>query len=530
MTPDSEPELFKHFAPDSIWARAAFQPTYDPLDVVTSVYSVATKQATIVPFQPFVTQAKLAAGLGLRNVVLKPRQVGSTTMLLSLLHACAWTTPNLNILVMSHLEQTTARIRETCKNWVTWLNETVDAKIRIGTDNAEELEFTDMNSRIYFATSGTKGAGRSSTLHAVLLTEVAFWQGGEYGAILESVPDNGIVFTESTPNGPGNTFHTLYREKSSYVKHFFPWWIEPSRSLPYGDNEMVFTEDEAVLVAKHGLTKDQIAWRRWKIADMKANGSKVPFEQEYPEDDVACFMASIKSAIPAKLVVRIMEQARYNPPVRTVDVHGDAWDPGGEMRVWIPPQAGHHYVVTCDVGGGHSDGDRSVAIVRDVDAGKRHVATLAGWWTPTKFADLTCELATWYNKGYLSHERNGIGNEAVKQASERVGYANYHWSDRKGKDGEYRAGFYVNPEQRTPLLTGVVQEVVAQDFLSFDEELIDEMSGMRIERGRAASGWSDTIVFGANSHDDYVMAYAQGTEIMRTLVIINDVARPIQAL
>ena len=522
--------LFREITPDSLWARAAFTPTYDPFDILTSMYEVPTKAATVVPFRPFVTQQHMGANMGLRNAILKPRQVGSTTFFLGIGHACAWTTPNLNMLVISHLEATTARIRETCKNWVLWLNEHHGAGIVIGRDNANELEFPEMNSRIFFGTSGTKGVGRSSTIHLALLTEVAYWEGSEYGGIIESMPDNGVVFAESTPNGASGQFYSLYHEENSYVKHFYPWFMEPSRAIDIGDMELIYNEDESLLVARHVLTKHQIAWRRWKIADMKASGSRTPFTQEYPEDDISCFTAGVKSAVPPRLLVQLTEQARTNPPVRTAEIAGDAWDPGGLLQIWIQPQGGHHYMVTCDVGGGHQDGDKSVAVVRDMDAGKRHVATLRGWWTPTKFADLTVDLARYYNEAYLSHERNGLGQEAVKQAAERIAYRNYHWDDKAKADGEIRAGFYVMPGQRTPLLTAVVQEAVSHELLSYDVELIEQLAAARLERGRQSTGWADNIVVPKTMHDDTLMAYAQGTAIGRTLVIVRNRPMPVQAL
>ena len=47
------------------------------------------------------------------------------------------------------------------------------------------------------------------------------------------------------------------------------------------------TEEEKVLVALHGLTEKQIAWRRktWKTMRKLAG-------QEYAEDAVSCFLAS----------------------------------------------------------------------------------------------------------------------------------------------------------------------------------------------------------------------------------------------
>lgn len=526
---EAEDTLFRRPAADSIWSQLAFTPTYDPFDMALTVYLVPTKSATVIPFTPFDTQRLFVNRMGARNVILKPRQVGSTTLWLMLLHAIAWTTPNVNILVVTHLKEATAGLREMCQNWTKWLNEHFEAGIMIGTDNANEMEFTDMNSRIYFATSGTPGVGRSKTIHAALLTEVAWWDGDEYGGIVETMPDNALIITESTPNGAGGTYYDLYTNKNSYVKHFAPWFMESSRriALPEG-TRLTLTDEEQALVLKHDLDHEQIAWRRWKILDMKSNGAKVPFEQEYPEDDISCFTAGAKAAFRPKLMVPLIERARITKPVQQSDVPGETWDPGGQLLIWQQPIPGHHYIITADVGVGHEDGDLSYAVVLDVKT-KKHVATLRGWWTSITFGRLCVDLANYYNEGYLAIERNGIGHEACTEAAIRLGYKNFHWRENQ-ENGEWRPGAYIPPNARTPLLTGLVQVLVDGELDTYDEVLLHQMASAQVVRGRLSTGWADHIEIPKSVHDDGVMAYAHAIQLLRTLVIVADRAKPVRAL
>lgn len=210
------------------------------------------------------------------------------------------------------------------------------------------------------------------------------------------------------------------------------------------------------------------------------------------------------------------------------DIQGDPWDPGGEFVVWQEPAPNQHYIATCDVGGGHHDGDKSYAVVRNIHTGK-HVASLRGWWTPVSFARLTVQLATYYNEAYLSHERNGLGDEAVNEASMRLGYKNYHWSDGK-VDGDYKAGFYVNNGMRTPILSAVVEEVVSDRFDSYDTELIDQMAAAQLVRGTKSTGWADEIQIPEAAGDDALMAWAQSTRLLRTLIIVNNRPAPVQVI
>jgi len=528
-----ENQLFQLPAPGSIWTKLAFQPTYDPFDVARTVYMVATKQATVVAFTPFDTQQHFYQGIGMRNVVLKPRQVGSTTLWLMIAHIIAWTTPNVNILVITHLKTATAALRETCQNWTKWLNEHFDAGINIGVDNAEEMEFIDMNSRIFFGTSGTPGVGRSKTIHMGLFSEVAHWVGDEYGGIVESMPDNGLIITESTPAGAGGTYYDLYTGKNSYVKHFAPWFLESSRriQLPEG-TKLTLTDDEQALVLRYGLDDEQIAWRRWKIGDMKANGSKVPFEQEYPEDDISCFTAGAKAAFPTRIMVRLIERARAIKPVQLSPVQGESYDPGGELVVWHHPIPGRHYLLTGDVGVGHEDGDLSYATVFDVQTHK-HVASLRGHWTSITFGRLCYDLGNYYNEAYAAIERNGVGHEACTEMAIRLGYKNFHWeekADSSDREEKWRPGVNIPPGARTPLLTGLIQALVDGEIDTADEEILKQMASAQMVRGKISSGWQDRIEIPKSVHDDGVMAYAHAVKLLRTLVIVGDRAKPVHAL
>jgi len=59
--------------------------------------------------------------------------------------------------------------------------------------------------------------------------------------LLEAVPADGHVVIESTANGIGNYFHTLWRaaadKQSEFKPHFFPWWLEPKYRLEPTDEE-----------------------------------------------------------------------------------------------------------------------------------------------------------------------------------------------------------------------------------------------------------------------------------------------------
>jgi hypothetical protein len=518
-------EAFTPVRSGTIWSRLAFEPTYDPLDMIRTAFHVKTKTARVIPFNLFETQERYVAGLNLKNIVVKPRQVGLSTINLALMTAVSATTPNINSLVITHRDDMTESFRQTIKDFIERLNLHHGMGIRIGKDNADMLHLPDTDSWFFFGSGTAPGVGRSRTIHMLLASELAHWQGENPGAELtgmtESMPDNGLIMVESTPNGAVGPFYGIYTDtQNGYQKHFFPWFIEKSRRIPLNGKKLHLTPEERMLETQHGLDHEQIAWRRVKWAQMESQ--KLYFPQEYPEDDVGCFVAGLKSSFPAAKMAEFMTYARSRNYAE-YEVPGDPWDPGGQFKVWEGPQTETLYVVACDVGGGHKDGDWSVAIIRKARTGE-HVATLEGHWTPASFARETVKIARMYNMALLSHESNGLGEGAVTEAAYRLNYSNYYWQIRGGtydpnsaktvKAEDMKPGFNVSPAIRSHMTSGLVDEVATGLFRSPDETLIRQMSAARQEHKKVGGRWVDVLDLPQHVHDDHFMAYAQSSLLL----------------
>ncbi|MGK2853801.1 MAG: hypothetical protein ACSLE3_06790 [Microbacteriaceae bacterium] len=539
----SDIPLFRPPDRDSVWSKVIFKPMYDPFDVVQSQFMVRTKAATIVPFKPFRTQKQYVARMGLRNVVVKPRQVGSSTVNLGLMTANALTCPNVNSMIITHLDETTAAMRTTIQNFIGWLNEYHNWGIEIGKDNENQLEIKNTGSWFFFGTAGGSGVGRSRTVQQLLVSELAHWNvpnpGAELGGMVESVPETGLIVAESTPNGAAGPFYELYNNDSGWVPHFFPWFLEPSRSLKLPDGyQLTLTDEEQGLRMAYQLSHAQIAWRRKKIAEMSAQG--LDFLQEYPEDDITCFTAGIKAYFPAARMNVYLRQALASMP-QVERWPGDSEiDPGGELRTYYQPKDGWHYIVYGDVGGGHRDGDMSVAVVRCYETGQI-VAVLAGWWKPSNFSDLTIRLAEMYGGALLCHEANGLGQGAVDHAAYVRKYPNYYWEKRAAQTSaydqsragvldEWKPGFYVTTNQRTVLFNGILQEVVDGTFKCQDKDAVRQLTAARLNRKRSGGTFRDVVEMPDSVHDDYAMALAGATALAQNVVIVNNRPRPVQAV
>lgn len=531
LPPATEALPFKLPAPDSVWAQAVFEPTYDPLDMVRTAFWVQTKSARVVPFNLFRTQQLFCQRMGLRNVTVKPRQVGLSTIVLALATACAITTPNLNIMIITHREDITASMRETIKKFIDRLRDRAGMDITLGIDNADQLEIKTTNSNFYFGSSSAPGVGRGKTIHILLASELAHWQGSdpgkELGGMLESIPDTGLVFVESTPNGAAGPFFELYSEKDNgFTKHFYPWFIEPSRRIPLPEGEeLQLTVDEERLVTMHNLTHEQIAWRRWKWKQLESVGEY--FLQEYPEDDLSCFVAGLRSAFNTQRMLEYLRIAEV-VPFASRPIPGKLTDPGGELVIWREPETGGRYLMCCDVGGGHAKGDWSYGIVRNARTGE-HVASLRGHWDPSSFAAEAMKVALWYNTALLSHETTGLGAEAARYCIEH-GYPNYRYEER-GVDydraqtrpppnpHEMMPGFNVTNSMRNRMMGRVLDEVVGGEFKSRDRTLIEQMTAARFERKLVGNRMMDVVTLPKHMHDDALMAYGQSCVVIGESVV-----------
>jgi len=210
--------------------------------------------------------------------------------------------------VISHEYEATHRLLEKVKYYIGNLK----VKPGIKYETKQEITFPKLPSSFYIGTAGQRSFGRGDTIHRAHLSEVAFWNNAPniISGITEAVPLSGKIRIESTPFGRGNWFYDECQKakahESSYTFHFYPWWLNQEYSAEYlteedranlppkiaelfliPDAEFKLTDEENDLVLKNNLTIGQIKWRRYKVWDL---GDL--FVQEYPEDDVTCFLQS----------------------------------------------------------------------------------------------------------------------------------------------------------------------------------------------------------------------------------------------
>ena len=264
---------------------------------------IRTKERKVVPFRPNAVQrlyldtihpawAADPVGLqGKRELILKARQFGFSTLILAALFLDTVSVPNTQSVVIAHDVESTERLFQMVKRFYRLLPDECRPAIR--TSNRRELSFEELDSYFYVGTAGSGNYGRGGTINNVHGSEVAFWPDAEeiVSGLLEAVPAAGNVFLESTANGQNNWFHDEFQAAelsgdSAFAARFFAWWQhEEYREEPPADFDR--TAEEQVLADRYDLDDAQLHWRRGKAKSLRR---KLP--QEYPANSQEAFITS----------------------------------------------------------------------------------------------------------------------------------------------------------------------------------------------------------------------------------------------
>lgn len=196
----------------------------------------------------------------------------------------------------------------------------------LGKSNAKELRFDLLDSGYEVSTAGNKNAGRGSTIHFLHASEVAFWEHGHELALglIQAVGENNgtEIFLESTANGIGNLFHSIWQEaqagEGDYIPVFLPWFWHTDSHAELEEG-FCLSEEEEHLKRAYQLADTQVLWRRKKIHFFESAGKdgEVAFKQEYPFVAAEAFqMSLIDSFIPPALVMKARKhKAMANGPL-----------------------------------------------------------------------------------------------------------------------------------------------------------------------------------------------------------------------
>ncbi|WP_353096325.1 hypothetical protein [Tissierella praeacuta] len=486
-----------------------------------------------------------------RDIILKPRQLGFTTLKVAQYFERVINEKNVNAVIIAHNADSTQKIFSSVQLMYENLPEEKKLQLNDGSNkpkygNRKEYYFIGNNSRISVGTAGNTSFGRGDTVNYLHCSEVAFWPNPEelMTGLLQAVPYDGEICIETTANGVGNYFYRTYFEakegKSRFTNHFYRWFDHPEYKLELDPGEeLELDQEEQQLIDTYHLSLEQIKWRRWKVSEMpdKDGLSKEDiFKQEYPEDEMSCFLTSGRPVFDVKKLMAIrkrLEKERDNyteytidhaVEIRTIENEYDEIEVvfddfiheqyKGELKVYEEPKEDLEYVIGGDVAEGKDGGDYSVAEVIERETG-RQVAELHGHWEPDVFAKKTKRLGLYYNDAVVGIERNNHGHAVLNTLINYDIYEDlYHHVNYNSTTGQEESapGFPTN-KQTKPILVSDLQEGIREEYLDIRSiELVDELITF-VNLGNGKMGAQE------DCHDDRVMALGIALQVRKNTVV-----------
>ena len=398
---------------------------------------IKTKSRELLPLKPNKSQQMVLDRIRKRRIakkpirvcVLKGRQFGISTLIEAIIFSCASQKANTNALILSDDEKGSQYLFEMCKLYDEELRRREPhLSPQIKYSNEMKLEYFQKRSTVLIDTAKNKDAGRKYTFHLAHLSECARYKTflETLVSLLQGVPDlpETAVFMETTAAGE-NEFCEWWRQKETEQENgesdwelIFLSWKDHDEYQRKFVNEaerhyfmQTMTPLEKDVMSKHGLTLEQMNWRRRTIKD-KCAGKLHKFHEEYPLTAEEAFITSGKRVFPDD-IVRPHEKTLLEPKY-VGDIYMTENRPQfvpnsqGYLKIWKMPSRGHQYVIASDSSDGLTGGDPAAAVVLDRTTWEQ-VAVLRGAIVPDLFGDMLFSLGLWYNVALLIPEVNNQG-------------------------------------------------------------------------------------------------------------------------
>ncbi len=325
-------------------------------------------EGLIAPFKPNRAQRRLLKRMHSRNIILKARQLGFTTLICIFFLDCALFRPDIRAGIIAHEEDAAKAIfRDKVKFAYDRLPDNLRAVWPLKRNSADELLFAHNNSSIRVSTSM-----RSGTMHYLHISE--------FGKICAKRPDRaeevvrgsipavpthgGMLFIESTAEGRAGHFYKMTSKAQrlfelgkrlsvkEYRFHFFPWWQEPNYRMNPDDVIISANDDEYFDKIEGEMNcRIDIEQRAWWVStrDNDFSGEEESMWQEYPSTPAEAFQVSNKGCYYAVQLSTARKQRRigrvpFEPglPVNTF------WDIGNSdgTAIWLHQQVGtqHRFI------------------------------------------------------------------------------------------------------------------------------------------------------------------------------------------
>ena len=438
---------------------------------------ILDKNSKFIPLKFNTVQIKLLLEIEKNpwQLVLKARQLGSSTLVAALFFWKTLFTPNERTLVVAHTSSGVSNIFRIYQNFY----DNLPKFLQFITKNASAHEMIFFHGGTIRVSSATGQSFRGATYNNLHCSEVAFWKDMSLtiAGLFQTAGTDPCIILETTANGL-NQFHALWTEENSdYGKTFLAWTDEPSYAIEKDVDVPSCIEEYA---SQWGLTRQQTNWAA-QTYSLKCASSFVTFQQEYAIDEMTCFVSS-----GARFFDEVYPHIQFKPGYIEFE----------EPMKYIT------YVLGVDTASGSPNGDYSAFSVLDVtnEECPRIVASYAGYNTPIEFGEIVLdECKKWDCLAVVENNSYGLTViEVLKNAEWGKIYTQQRY-DTIGKVWSEKLGFNTSGKTRQMLLSKLQSFVNSKKLILTDDRAKHQANTFVYD----ASGKPDHI---SGKHDDILFS------------------------
>lgn len=357
----------------------------------------------VLPFKPNRAQRRLMRRLWHRNLILKARQLGFTTLICIMWLDHALFNPNSRCgIIAQDREAAEVIFRDKVKFAYDNMPNALKEAMPLITCNKSEIVFEN-NSSVRVATSM-----RSGTIHRLHISE--------FGKIcakhpdkaaevvtgsIPAVPKSGILVIESTAEGREGEFYDISKRAEALMQegrpltprdyrfHFYPWWQAPEYVLD-AKHVRITPKDEEYFARVEARMKIVLGreQRAWYVATRDADfaGNEERMWQEYPSDPDEPFKVSTEGTYYAQQIATARKQGRF--------------------KQLIPVLPGIPCYTFWDIG--NSDGT-AIWVLQHLDSEWRGIRFKEGWGEPyAYFAKWLQDTGLIFAEHFLPHDADHV--------------------------------------------------------------------------------------------------------------------------
>jgi hypothetical protein len=338
-----------------------------------------------------------------RNINLKARQIGFSTLVAAFCLWAAFGWPDREIVMLSKTERESVKLLGKTRYAMRSMPEWVRLRGPKLLDKTSQRMTFDNDSVITSLPSNNDPA-RGDSLFLIILDEWAFLPNPEaaYASVEATIDLGGRAIGLSTANGEGNFFHDMWLEAQAGVNGFnpifFPWSAVPERTAEWYESK-----------------KRELAARIWQL------------HQEYPTTPEEAFIGSGNPVFNLDIIRKFQSETATEWTIQGTSRKDVTLYEGGPFMVWEPPDndSRYSYVIGNDTAMGLEHGDATVAWVICVNTGEP-VAVWHGRVDPDVFGEqILPAIGWWYRNAIIVPEVNNHGLTVVK-ALVRAKYKNIY--------------------------------------------------------------------------------------------------------